>query len=226
QALYPMAGVIVRCAPVVRAKFHRARQVARRVAGERLPTWACREAVAAEALSALGDATAGEDETESDAGVCDEAGETCGSGAAFRDREHAEAEAAAAGLAVAGECAAHGACSPSAEQSPPLRSAPADVCAACEPPAHVGSLLAGLDAADAFELDARLRRALALEQRIDAELAPLLLRAAEGRLAQRAGHASLAAFARERLGISERKARALVRIARVARGCPGLARAF
>src|SRR5690606_20790723 len=117
QALYPMAGVIVRCAPVVRAKFHRARQVARRVAGERLPTWAGMEAVAAEALSALGDATAGEDETESDAGVCDEAGETCGSGAAFRDREHAEAEAAAAGLAVAGECAAHGACSPSAEQS-------------------------------------------------------------------------------------------------------------
>jgi hypothetical protein len=31
-----------------------------------------------------------------------------------------------------------------------------------------------LDSADAFELDARLRRALGLEQRLDAEIAPLL----------------------------------------------------
>jgi hypothetical protein len=41
---------------VVQAKFHRVRQVARRVTGEALPTWACMESIAAEALSALPDA--------------------------------------------------------------------------------------------------------------------------------------------------------------------------
>ncbi len=46
-------GVVVRCTARVRAKFHAARALARRVAGEALPNWACMEAVTAEALSAL-----------------------------------------------------------------------------------------------------------------------------------------------------------------------------
>jgi hypothetical protein len=111
----------------------------------------------------------------------------------------------------------------------------ADVCAteatlavrsSSEPALAVRSLLDGLEAADAFDLDTRLRRAVALEQRIEAQMAPLLLRVADSRSYRRDGHASVAAFARERLGMSERKGRALVRIARAAAGCPELATAF
>jgi len=83
--------------------------------------------------------------------------------------------------------------------------------AATEIPLHVRALLAGLDTADAFELDARLRRAVALEQRIDAELAPLLR-----------AHPHLG----ERTGLSPRKLRALVRLDRAGDRCPALREAF
>ena len=39
-------------------------------------------------------------------------------------------------------------------------------------PAFLVPLVEGLADADAFELDARLRRAIRLEQRLDAEIAP------------------------------------------------------
>jgi hypothetical protein len=81
----------------------------------------------------------------------------------------------------------------------------------------VSRLLAGLESADAFGLDARLRRAVRMEQRLDAELTPLLARLAPG---------ALEAFARERLGMSPRKARALRRIGRMAAACPELHAAF
>jgi hypothetical protein len=60
----PSERFTVACTPCVRAKFHRAREIARRVAGEALPTWACMEAVAAEALSALGPIPPGEQEAD------------------------------------------------------------------------------------------------------------------------------------------------------------------
>jgi hypothetical protein len=43
----------LRCTPAVRARWWRARQLTRRVAGEALPVWGCMEAIAAEVLSAL-----------------------------------------------------------------------------------------------------------------------------------------------------------------------------
>ncbi len=86
--------------------------------------------------------------------------------------------------------------------------AAANVCAA-QGADWVAPLLADLETADAFELDARLRRVVAQEQRLDAELAPLL-----------------AVVAPERLGLSPRKARALRRIERAAAGCPELCAAF
>ena len=136
RSTWPTEGVVVRCSPVVQAKFHRVRQVARRVTGEALPTWACLEAVAAEALSSLRDA----------------AGET------------SEDEAAHPGPVAAAN--------PCATQRPPLELSEAEASpAVTEVPPQVRTLLAGLDSADAFELDARLRQAVALEQRIDAELA-------------------------------------------------------
>ncbi len=58
RATWPSEGIVVRCTPAVQAKFHRVRRVARRVAGEALPTWACMEATVAEAIAALPDVAA------------------------------------------------------------------------------------------------------------------------------------------------------------------------
>jgi len=180
-------GVVVRCTPRVRAKFHAARALARRVAGEALPIWACLEAVTAEALSALpvGAALEGEDEDCAFTGA---------GGASWAERAAGDAP------------------SPMARPVGPRGEEPAlaaaNLCAAHDDE-RVAPLLDGLELADAFELDARLRRAVAEEQRLDAEGAPLL-----------------AVVAPERLGISPRKARALRRIERVAAGCPELRAAF
>jgi hypothetical protein len=219
-----MAGVVVRCAPRVQGKFHRARQVARRVAGERLPTWACMEAVAAEALSGLGGGGPGEEADAS--GGAGEAGfvEAVGLGAGGAGEEGARGGGAGSeGGACWRDRGAEEGTGDAQRDAQPGEAA--DVCAP-QPPAAVQALVDGLEAADAFDLDARLRRAVALEQRLEAAMAPLLLRMADARLHRRSGHASLAAFARERLGMSERKARALVRIARATAGCPELGAAF
>ncbi len=184
-------GVVVRCTPRVRAKFHAARALARRVAGEALPIWACMEAVAAEALSALpvGAAPEGDDEN------CALAAE---GGVSWRERGKQRAESEMMPLPELSDEACG--------EEP--ASATANLCAV--PGAErVIPLLADLESADAFELDSRLRRAVAQEQRLDAELAPLL-----------------ATVSPERLGISPRKARALGRIERLAAGCPDLRVAF
>jgi hypothetical protein len=94
------------------------------------------------------------------------------------------------------------------------------------PPDVISRLTSRLDAADPFELDARLRRAVALEQRLEAELAPLLLETARRRLYRDVGCRSLEEFARERLGLSPRKARMLLRLARAGRAVPPLRAAW
>jgi hypothetical protein len=173
-------GIVVRCTRSAQGKFHAVRVLARRVAGEPLPTWACMEAVAAEALSALPLGLAGEGEV------------MCAAPARVERRR----------AAVPQEVALED------EPIPPYDPEVASMCADTVPEG-TASLLQDLDAADAFELDARLRRAVAQEQRLDAELAPLL-----------------AIFPAEALGISPRKARALRRIQRVAARCPELREAF
>ena len=111
----------------------------------------------------------------------------------------------------------------------PARPAPAEGCArerTAGVPPELAALLRDLADADAFELDARLRRAVALEQRSEAALAPLLRRAFDARLHRRAGFASFEAFAREGLSLSPRKARALLRLERAAASCSPLREAF
>lgn len=104
---------------------------------------------------------------------------------------------------VATVCAAH------ARADAPLDLPPAIL------PALLAALVAGLDEADAFELDARLRQAVALEQRLEADLGEHLL-----------GMGDVERYARERLGISPRKARGILRLARAARRLPALAEAW
>jgi hypothetical protein len=93
-------------------------------------------------------------------------------------------------------------------------------------PAFLEPLLSDLERADAFELDRRLRRLRRLEQRLDAEIGLLLARIARGRGYREVGLPSMERFARERLGLSPRKARALLRLERACELCPELREAY
>jgi hypothetical protein len=165
--------VRIRCTPSVRGKWGTVRQLARRAAGEALPTWEAMDAVAGEVLSAF---------------PLDRAA------AEMLDETAARAPAAPAhpplhSLRAANGCAGHEAAN--------------DPLPGSEPPRFLVALIEGLDTADPFE----------------AELGDHLLDLA-GTLR------SLEAYARERLGISPRKARGLLRMARVARGIPELREAW
>jgi hypothetical protein len=87
-------------------------------------------------------------------------------------------------------------------------------------------LLEGLEDKDAFELDERMRRALSMEQRLDARIGALLA-PLWGRFWHRAlGYPSREAYARERLGMDPTRARALVRLERAALSSAPFARAY
>jgi hypothetical protein len=188
----PRKTVQVHCTPYVQGKWWRARWFAQRVAGEKLPPWACMEAVVAEVLSALPlahDALA-----------------------EIRVTEEAGAAARAFHPEAANVCTTH-----ARDEAPP---APAEV------PLYLRPLVDGLGEADAFGLDARLRRVVALEQRTWAEAGWLLAVVASERRYLALGHRSLASYARERLGLSPRKARALLRLERAGALCPALRAAY
>jgi hypothetical protein len=93
-------------------------------------------------------------------------------------------------------------------------------------PSFLAPFVKGLECVDAIELDARLRRALRIEQRWLAEIGPLLLEVARSRSYRLHGCSNLAVFARERLGMSPRKAQALLRLERACAQSPELRAAF
>jgi hypothetical protein len=202
----PRETVFLRCTPPVRAKWHKARFLASRQVGQAIPAWAVAEAVAAEVLSALPLDAAGTRELG--------AGERA-------DSDPAESPLGPVGSMpclrpkTANGCAGHGS---GTRPVPPVGVAPGA--------AFLRSLVDGLETADAFELDARLRRAVALEQRLDAQMGPLLLSVARARLYRACGCPSLGSFAREWLGISPRKAEALLRLERACQVCPALREAY
>ena len=90
----------------------------------------------------------------------------------------------------------------------------------------VEALVAGLEDAEPRELDARLRRAAALEQGLLARIGPLLLAFVAARGPCQLGFRSLDAYARERLAMSPRKARALLRLERACVLAPALGEAW
>src|SRR5262249_49854431 len=95
-----------------------------------------------------------------------------------------------------------------------------------EPPEFVAALTRDLETADAFELDARLRRAVRLESRRWARLAARLEQVVVLGLPRALGLASIDAYAEDSLGVAPGSARALLRIARDAAECPALGKAF
>ena len=95
-----------------------------------------------------------------------------------------------------------------------------------ELPVFLCELLGGLADLGVRELEARLRRALRLEQSWLVRLGPLLLEVARGRLYRRYDCPSMAAFATEHLGMSPRSVQALLRIERACVVCPELEAAW
>jgi hypothetical protein len=87
-------------------------------------------------------------------------------------------------------------------------------------------LVGDLASLDAFQVDARLRHLVRLEQQLDAELGSRLSLVARDRLYWMHGFTSMEAYAREHLGISPRKARALLRLERVCHRVPAFAHAY
>jgi len=177
--------------PRVRARWSRARLLARRLAGEALSQAAVAEVVAAEVMSTIA--------VDGDPGI---------STPLHFSR-------------AANACAPHG---PARENRPDPRARPSPL--PLHLPAFLAPLAEGLDSADACELDARLRRALRIEQRWMAEMSPLLHEVAQSRSYRFRGCSSLAVFARERLGMSPRKAQALLRLERACAHSPELQTAF
>ena len=201
----PCERLRLRGSPALCFKWQRAQEYASRVAGARLPAGALLELVTAEVLSALPLAAEADGEAKASEGQC------------WSDSlEEGSGPAAEAIGPTADVCAAQGG---SAHTEPPTGGL-------VELPAFLRPLLAGLGEADAFELDARLRRAIRLEQRLDAEIARWLRRVTGSGYTWRHRYLTLEVFARERLGMSPRKARALLRLERVGDACPELRRAF
>jgi hypothetical protein len=93
-------------------------------------------------------------------------------------------------------------------------------------PPEVLSLATGVEDADAFELDRRLRAAVRLEQTLDAAMAPLLRWVTSPEYEWRDDWSRLSTLAREHLGISPSKARSLVRLERAGDACQALRTAY
>ncbi len=183
----PEQRVVVRCTPTVCEKWALAREMAERVAGQRLRAGEALELVTAEVFSAISIAPAFTEMVD-------------------------EAPAPPRGDRDAGPRGG--------ETRPALRASARDL------PGPVASLAAGLEEADAFELDRRLRQAVALEQTLDAAMAPLLRCVLAPEYEWRGDYRALASYASEELGISSSKARALLRLERAGDVCPELREAY
>jgi len=227
--LEPRAGARFRCSGYVRAKLHRVRWLAQRVAGQALPPWACMDALAGEVASAL------PPEPEAPAPAAQAA--ACRKGpfaeAARRERSPgAKDESAGPEVRTDGGEARDGGtggdASPSGPAGVQIRDEPRGPGEATSDgppvavPAFVAALLNGLEEASPRELDARLRRAARLEQGAAARLGAELLALATSRGFRDLGYGSLDAYASERLGMAPSRAKALLAIERACELSPAL----
>jgi hypothetical protein len=217
-------GLRLRLSPRASLRWARVRMVASRVAGRRLAPWQALELVTAEVLSAIPIAAAGALDDPEPADGCATHGlpETPHPGAP--GGTEAASPLAFGSPGPSGSPPANGCATQAFPETPHRREIPLP---RPRPGASwLAALLTGLESADAFELDARLRQALHLEQDLLARLGPLLLEIARRRLHRFFGFGSFGEFASEWLGIGERRAQALLRLERAAHACPALRRAW
>ncbi len=206
----------VRCSPEVRWKWHVARGAAARAAGRMLHVSEAAELIAAEVLSALPIEEHADEEPCEEAGLSwSREGERHRGAAGSRGMGRSELsetgsdDPAGAHSAISSPRRSDGAEGDGAGPTRLLRSLPRPSL----PPA-LKPLLEGLEGADAFALDERFRRALSMEQRLDARMGPLLALAWERWVHRALGYTTREAYARERLGMDPTRARALVRLER------------
>jgi hypothetical protein len=197
-----LESVRVRVPSPLAFKWKRTCEYASRVAGERIPPGVALELVTAEVLSGL----PVESVSESVESVPESPGPQGGQAVGWEEPTGCGPDGCAPDVCASREVAGD--------------AGPAGV------PPFLRPLLHGLQSADAFELDARLRRARRLEQRLDAEIAPLLRHVVGAGHEWRTRFHTLAAYAREHLGMSASKARALLRLERVGDVCPELRAAY
>jgi hypothetical protein len=114
------------------------------------------------------------------------------------------------------------------DSSPEPSAPPAELAGGEAPPPSpfLDAFTAGLDAATPRELDRRICRAAALEQGLLARIGRLLFALSQARGHFDLGFRSLDAYARERLGVSPRMARALLRVGRAGLLAPAFGHAW
>jgi hypothetical protein len=193
-------NVKIRCTSQVRGKWYRARQLAWRVVGHPVRPWECAEMIAAEVLSAL----------PLDGDVGD--GAATSMPAAMPPRPDGSDAHGGGHVSTYRSSAEHGdaAMLASATEAGDARAAPALL-------ALMQSLVQDLASIGPFQLDRRLRRAVRLEQRLDAEIGARLALLAHEHQHLAHGYARFDDYARERLGLAPRKMRALLRLERACR---------
>jgi hypothetical protein len=196
----------VACTPQVRGQWVWATSMARRMHGSLLHVSRCAELIAAEVMSAL---------------PVDVDEETEVAGSPLRSWPEAVAHA---GSLV--EVVKAGNAEPGNRCGDECSSAGSDRDPEIELPGELRELLRDLDREDPFELDRRLRIALALEQQLHARMGPLLELLMRHQVHRMLGFATREEYASERLGIDPSRARALLRIERAARANPVLERAY
>ncbi len=192
----PLTRITVPCTPAVRETWSLVREMAQRVEGRKLCDAEVLEAAVAEVCSTLPIDPAFTP-------LLDEPPPA----RALRSAEVAELAKPKAGPGDAADAAGRA--------------------SACELPAEVAALADGLEDADVFELDRRLRALIRLEQTLDAAMAPLL-RVVTGSEYEWRGprYQPLARYAPDQLGMSVSKARALIRLDRLADFCPEIRAAY
>jgi hypothetical protein len=179
------------CSPEVSTKWVAALELARRIAGENLPTWECAEAIAAECASTV-------------------AAVEHGRPAARERREERRAAGADHEPGLRARVWPHLRWrSAGAKENDPLQ-----------------RLTRGLESCSPKQLDRRFRRAIAFLQEVDLELGRVLKQVVDRKLYRELGFESFERYVTERLDLSARTARRLVRLARAEHSSPAVASAF
>jgi len=222
QSQEERVAVCVPCSPRVATKWAAALELARRMAGEELSAWECAEAVAAECVSALG---GGERLAPEQHGSPPRA---CGPEALAA--EYASAAGAPEPVDSGPRRSARPAHRPEDESESGLR---ADVwprlrwkTRPSKKKDRLARLTRGLEDCSPRELDRRLRAAMAWLQQMDFEIGRILRQVLERKLYRELGFESFERYVQERLDLSPRTVRRLVRLARAEHGAPALASAF
>jgi hypothetical protein len=232
-------AVRVPCSRETSTKWVAALELARRMAGENLPNWECAEAIAAECASALG--TDENERARERAPVRARARRRSANEAPARRRDEAPVTGSVPEApAREGSRGRGNGPDRSSRRQPPAAGTEREesgLRAVAWPHLRWGSVRAKtddrlgrltrqLDACSPRQLDRRFPRAIAFLQAADQEIGRILQHVVGRKLYRELGFESFERYVSERLNLSARTARRLVRLARAAREVPQVASAF